>query len=465
MKICFNARPAYDKASSLIFKELNGRDSDIKGTFVVCTKKDAMVVQSNVTNPDLRYMPGFIKEHWNEASRGKLSEYEKKFDASPVWKYIYMDRFLVNRSYEEIIGFVCGMFGFYDSIFSIGDYNIYFDETIATAQSYIAYLVAKHYGVKYVALMAARGADTTNFYVVTEPLQYQYGFDEDYKTKTYSEDICQKAEEIYNRYFDNYDKPKSMALVQSKPKLNLRQLARSVKMYFDKSCHDKYDLINYRAYRREFSQFMFFFKYIRCKKFYLNKVPDEKYVYFPLHYQPEASTLVCAPKYEKQIFYIDSWAKSLPADTVLFVKEHYALVGHRPYDFYKQLKKYPNVRMLSPWVPSVSLIKGAQAITTLTGTAGWEAMILGKPVYIGGSIYFDNAPGVYKIDEAFGAYREENKGAAKEDILQYLCEYISNIYPGGIYFTSSKYLNNENISLICDTLIKIFNEMGEKKNG
>ena len=28
---------------------------------------------------------------------------------------------------------------------------------------------------------------------------------------------------------------------------------------------------------------------------------NRKYVYFPLHYQPEASTIVCAAKYEKQL--------------------------------------------------------------------------------------------------------------------------------------------------------------------
>lgn len=84
---------------------------------------------------------------------------------------------------------------------------------------------------------------------------------------------------------------------------------------------------------------------------------SKKYVYYPLHYEPEASTLVCAVKYEKQLFFIDSWAKSLPADTVLYVKEHYAVLGHRELTLYKELKKYPNVVMIDPWESSRKLIK------------------------------------------------------------------------------------------------------------
>ena len=86
-------------------------------------------------------------------------------------------------------------------------------------------------------------------------------------------------------------------------------------------------------------------------------------------------------KYEKQLFFIDSWAKSLPADTVLYVKEHYAFLGNRDPHFYEELKQYPNVVIVDPWESSRKLIENAVAVTTLTGTAGWEAMLLRKPVW------------------------------------------------------------------------------------
>ena len=124
------------------------------------------------------------------------------------------------------------------------------------------------------------------------------------------------------------------------------------------------------------------------------------------------------------MFFIDSWAKSLPADTVLYVKEHYALIGHRDPQFYKELEKYPNVFMLDPWEPARNLIEKAVAVTTLTGTAGWEAMLLRKPVFLGGNIVFDNAPGIIKVEDIYGNYLDmlgKWEQPTREEIIKYLC--------------------------------------------
>ena len=179
----------------------------------------------------------------------------------------------------------------------------------------------------------------------------------------------------------------------------------------------------------------------------------DKYVLFPLHFQPEASTIVCAEKYEKQLFFIDSWAKSLPADTKLYVKEHYAVLGHRDISFYKELKKYPNVRLINPWTDTQDLIKHAQAVTTLTGTAGWEAMLHKKPVFIGGNIFFDSAPGVIKLEDVFGNYitaLKNWKQPSDHEIIQYLCAYHRVIYKGD---ASGNDLSECNIDLIVNSLI------------
>ena len=55
---------------------------------------------------------------------------------------------------------------------------------------------------------------------------------------------------------------------------------------------------------------------------FTNEIPKQKYVYFPLHVDPEASTMVLSPFHTNQIALIENLSKSLPTDHLL-VKEKY----------------------------------------------------------------------------------------------------------------------------------------------
>ena len=203
----------------------------------------------------------------------------------------------------------------------------------------------------------------------------------------------------------------------------------------------------------------FYLRYLVSRKYYHMADYERKFVYFPLHYQPEASTLVCAEKYEKQLFFIDSLAKSLPADTVLYVKEHYTNLGHRDPHFFKELQKYPNVVVIGPWESSRKLMEKAVAVVTLTGTAGWEAMLLRKPVLISGNIFFENAPGVIKVPDIFDHYLEAMRRwqrPERKDVIQYLCEHMRSLKIGSVDITTASSLELDNIKAVSESL---YNQM------
>jgi len=132
---------------------------------------------------------------------------------------------------------------------------------------------------------------------------------------------------------------------------------------------------------------------------YLALPGNEKFIYFPLHVQPEVSTLVHAPFYTDQVAVIRNIAKSLPVEYLLYVKEHPAMKGKnwRPVSFYKEIIEMPNVRLIHPSVDSKNLIEKSDAVITITGTVGLEALFYRKPVLVFADVFYDCLSMVRKV--------------------------------------------------------------------
>lgn len=123
---------------------------------------------------------------------------------------------------------------------------------------------------------------------------------------------------------------------------------------------------------------------------------NENFVFFPLHLEPELSLLVLAPFYSDQQYVIKQIARSLPVGYRLYVKEHPLMVPYRPRAYYEELKKIPNVKLINPTVTGFEIIPHAKLITTITGTVGWEATLLQKPVICFGDVFYNRLPFVQR---------------------------------------------------------------------
>lgn len=122
----------------------------------------------------------------------------------------------------------------------------------------------------------------------------------------------------------------------------------------------------------------------------------DNYAYFPLHVEPEMSSDLYAPFYKDQIWLIKQTARSLPINYKLYVREHPAMFGYRARRFYKELKKIPNVKLINPLEPNLNLIKNAKLAITISGSSGWEALLLKKPVICFGNSLYTALPMVKK---------------------------------------------------------------------
>ncbi len=470
--ICFSARPELDRLVTRLYTSMIKESQiHINAGFITSNLKESGYIQNTILDKNIQIheVSTYFKKHWNEFTHERLVYYEQKYECSPIWKYIYSDRFLIEKNFEYCIKITVGYFYFFEQIFSEYKYQFYYDESVSTIQSYIAYLVGRKWNVTYIAQIPARGGIENMYnYLSIDPMDNLPNFNNDYLDINYSNNEIIRAE----KFLDNFEKkdPRPFGMnyseikLKNKPKFKwvyaLSPL-KFIKNRLDKYKNDKYFYMYYQSYRRIFNNEKFLIRYHISKKYYNNADYSKKYIFYPLHYQPESSTLVRAKKYEKQLFYIDSWAKSLPADTWLYVKEHYVVLGNRPLSFYKELEKYPNVVLVSPWESSRKLILHSQAVTTLTGTAGFEAMLLRKPVIISGEVFYQKAPGVVKVDDIYGKYIniiKNWKKPTREETVKFICEYFRNLSVGCSDYTNKDTYTEENIrALATDLYNKMLN--------
>jgi hypothetical protein len=113
--------------------------------------------------------------------------------------------------------------------------------------------------------------------------------------------------------------------------------------------------------------------------------PPPPFAYYPLHIDPEESTMVRAPLLTNQLAVVEALSKSLPFGMNLAVKEHPTMLGRRPAGFYEALAGMPKVFLTAPFASTFDLIRRSELTCTITGTVAWEAMMLGKPALVLGA--------------------------------------------------------------------------------
>lgn len=123
----------------------------------------------------------------------------------------------------------------------------------------------------------------------------------------------------------------------------------------------------------------------------------EKYVVYFLHLQPEATTMPQAGVFVEQELAIKILAASLEKRGIyLYVKEHF-VQQKRERDFYDELARIRNVKLIHSEEGSKELIMHSMAVATCTGTVILEAVINGIPALVFGTIGLDEGPGIYQV--------------------------------------------------------------------
>lgn len=128
-------------------------------------------------------------------------------------------------------------------------------------------------------------------------------------------------------------------------------------------------------------------------------VKGERYIYFPLHFQPEAtSNPMGGGLYADQMLPLNILSKALPDDIKIYVKTHPEQLSlMRTREYYKDMVKIPRVRLIKQEASTYELMKNALAVATLTGTAMWECQFYGIPALVFGYSLKNLAPLSYPV--------------------------------------------------------------------
>lgn len=189
-----------------------------------------------------------------------------------------------------------------------------------------------------------------------------------------------------------------------------------------------------------FKKIFYFFKKrigpnLRKEYLSLQSAPDfgRKFVYVPLQFQPEQTTATQGGIFVDQILMIETLSFSLPENWLIYVKEHPfqwlsrgpIFFGSRPRGYYRNIAGLKNVRIVPLETNTFELLRYSKAVATVTGTAAWEAVMRSKPAFLFGHVWFQNAPGVFRVndvDSCRGAFSKIISGYVqdKDDLIKFL---------------------------------------------
>jgi len=155
------------------------------------------------------------------------------------------------------------------------------------------------------------------------------------------------------------------------------------------------------------------------------------FIVFPLHVQPEATGETLGEPFSDQLSAIEHLRNVLPENVKIIIKENMnQTIYARGEFFYKRIESMNNVFYVSHEIDIYKLIKKSVAVATLLGTAGWEALCMGKPVICYARAWYRNFPGVFMWNEfSFFDIKnfEFNRSSLEKAVIDHSSLYLENV--------------------------------------
>jgi len=353
-----------------------------------------------------------LDSHYNQ---NELATIEAKyFKNSSIWEPLIADRrvfmgkfckytqdYAPNYTNTEMMSLLINSVKLIENFFDLHKPQIIIGFTIATFGEYLIALIAKKQGIKFIQL---RHTKIKNYYTFSEDLHEEFN--------RIRKDFSKEVKNIENEGFiSNY-------ISQAK---NNNMIYEGTVGYGDSILkvlleYPKYflyaiycDLRDFRLkkdnhYMVSMTSIFFydkFYRFFRAKYqnlvlsnsyFPSTSLNNERYIFYPLHAEPEIAISIFSRFYQNQIEVIRNIAMSLPAGYKLIVKEHPRNIGRRKVSYYRKILQIPNAEIVDPKSSTNYLISNSRLLVVLTGFLGFEAIMSKVPVITLGSAMYNMLP-------------------------------------------------------------------------
>lgn len=360
---------------------------------------------NNSIYTNVSYVSDILKRN-GEVDFNFLVEIERKYNIN-VANMIHADRHLLRYSKHKRLFFAQELIKIFINEVTQFKINLVFVEAVDDFISYFAAYFCKYHGIKFFFATyvgyAERACFSSN--IDAEPDQFQNHFQNvSYLIEQGKIDLKSVETEI-KRYITERKKPSYFTMGDADYKpfqlKDIKTFFSYLVAYFqDKQGmhHDKLPFLVpfYRILRitrkRNYRNFLV-----------KNMIPFDKlknltYLIYPLHFEPEASTLIQGRWFNDQKQIIELISKNLPANMLLLVKEHKASIGRRPLSFYKEIVRHHNVFLVDDKIDSYHLIEHSKGVVVISSTMGMEALMLKKPVMSFGERFYNVSKNVYRVE-------------------------------------------------------------------
>jgi CDP-glycerol glycerophosphotransferase (TagB/SpsB family) len=159
---------------------------------------------------------------------------------------------------------------------------------------------------------------------------------------------------------------------------------------------------------------------------------------------------------EDQVGLIRNLAKCLSNNQILVVKEHPQQPGMLLSKSYRQLRKrLSNIAFLPAEYSTKKIILLSQLVIAQTSTAGWEAIILGKPVIVMGKVFYDKYPKINIFTDfenlKIMIHNKQYKIPQKDETIKFIAQVWNYCQEGNPYPDTELY-NPENIKRVVHSI-------------
>lgn len=392
-----------------------------------------------------------------------LQDREQRYGVA-IHRMIWSERHLLEgRSYKQVLALTEQLFRVVEDAFQRFQPSFLFSEDVGCLTSYVHYAVARGYGIPFWRIGSARMPGLLSVYN-GGPQEWNFTKDKlsEIRERGLTGDEREDAEAFVKGFRDRPERPTGMRTRARLPvadKDDLERLAHLGKRYLtdprNPTLTSPVQALRQRVLRLARNQAS------QSLDYFDRPMTGERYVLYPIHFQPEASTLVQAPYYLDQAALIEDISKSLPVGYQLYVKEHVSNRGRRPLAFYKRVRETFGVRLLGPDEDTWTLIRDAAAVAVITGTVGWEGLLFGKPVVTFGDVFYNECPLVYRAsvvskDQWHQVFRRAifKHAHDEESLLEFVAAIRGSSRPGFLKNPNAfpAVMDPENVERITDAL-------------